>query len=459
MRWALRFLIFGLLFSLAAQNAGAQEVYRIRLDEPIHSVTKDYVIRALDEANAAEADLILLEIDTPGGYVISVEEIQRVILESDVPIIGFVRPMGGRAASGGAMVALACDLIAMAPGTTIGAAHPISMIPIPKAPPKPEVPRGKGDQENPDAEPASDAVQDMAMKKLVNDLAAHMRSIAENRGRNPQVAEAMVREAISLTEREALEAGVIELIAKDWEAVFTYLEENPVKRFTGEEVNLDLGPAPTIRDLEMTRREKFLTGLASPHLTIILLLLGALGLYIEFKSPGLIFPGVLGGIFILLFVMSTPILPVNIVGLLLVLLAIVFFILEIKVVSYGILSVGGLISLVIGGMMMYKEGPIPELRLPLEMILPIAVAFAAVFIFLIFLAVKALQTPVSTGVEGMVGQIGTVRAAIAPSENGKVFVFGELWEAESSTPLDVGTQVRVAEVRGMTLVVEAHRQT
>jgi len=429
-------------------SAAARDVYRIRLDMPIHAVSKDYVLRSIALANEQDASLIVIEIDTPGGFVISVESIQRAILESKAPVVAFVTPAGARATSGGALVAIACDLVAMAPGTSIGSAHPISGLPFSKDEKK------KEEGNDPQSE------TEIAMLKFVNDLAAHVRSIAENRDRDVDACEDMVRKATSYTEKEALELGVIELTAKDLPEVFAYLRDTPLKRFSGEEESVEIGADPTVTAFSMTAREKFLTSLADPTLAYILFLLGVVGLWIEFKSPGLIFPGVIGGICLLLYLMSLPILPVNIVGLLLVLLGIVFFILEVKVVSFGILTAGGVISLVIGGLMMYKDGPIPEFRLSLVAVVPIALVFSAIIVLLLFFAVKALGNPVSTGAEGMIGQKGTVRTAIAPPGRGKVFVFGELWEAESSVPLEAGSDIVVTAVKdGMVLVVEGNSIT
>lgn len=443
-------LRFWLVLS-AALCAGAvwcQDVYRIRLDQPIHPITSEYVVQSIQTANARGARLIILDVDTPGGYVTSVEKIERAILESRAPVVAYVTPSGARAASGGAFVCLACDLIAMAPGTSIGAAHPISgmPIPIPTAPPQAPGQEEKGGQ-------PKQREAEVAMEKVVNDLAAHMRSMATNRHRNPELAEKMVRESISLTEQEALKGGVIELVAKDEADLLAQLAGRPLRRFDGTEVSIRPSPTAPPVDLPMSARQRFLSALADPNLAYVLFLLGVLGLFVEFKNPGLIFPGVLGGIFLLLYLMSIPLLPVNVVGLLLIALAFVFFILEVKVVSYGILAIGGVIALVIGSLMLYSGGPIPELRLKMLVALPVALAFAAIVVFLVTLAAKAYKNPVVTGKEGMVGQEGQVREAIRPPEAGKVFVFGEYWNAVSEEPLEPGEKVKVLGQEGMLLRV------
>lgn len=449
-------LIFWIVWALLpVASAAGGGVSRIVLDRPIHPITQEYTLRALSEANAGGADVILLVIDTPGGYVTSVEAIQRAVLQSKAPVVAFVAPAGARAASGGAMVALACDLIAMAPGTSIGAAHPVSGSPIPLAPP--ETPKKKGEKEGDGEAPPSGTAEQVSMQKLVNDLSAHMRSIAQNRGRDPVTCEAMIRESLSLTEREALERRVIELVAKGEPEVFAHIAANPLRRFDGSELRLSLGASPTVTEIPMTFREGALASLADPNLAFVLFLLGALGLFVEFKAPGLIFPGVLGGILLLLYLMSIPLLPVDVVGLLLVLLGIVFFILEVKVVSFGVLTVGGVVSVIAGGLMMYRHGPVPELRASWTVVVPVGLAFAAILAFLLVLAARAFKNPVATGTEGMVGQVAVARTRIAPGVRGRVFLLGELWDAESSAEIAEGSEVEVRAVRGMILEVEPRK--
>jgi membrane-bound serine protease (ClpP class) len=291
------------------------------------------------------------------------------------------------------------------------------------------------------------------MEKFVNDLAAHVRSLAENRGRNVELAEKMIRESVSLTEQEALKGNVIELVAQNEGQVFDYVRSHPLRRFSGAQVSISIPESPAIRDFTMTKRQRFLSALADPNVAYVLFLLGVLGLFVEFKNPGLIFPGVLGGIFLLLYLASIPLLPVNVVGLLLFVLGLVFFILEVKVVSYGMLAIGGVISLVVGSLLMYSGGPVPELRLSLYVVLPVAFAFAAIVVFLLTLAARAFRNPVVTGREGIVGLKGRVKDPINPPDKGKVFVFGEYWNATSDVPLERGEWVVVLSQEGMTLKV------
>ncbi len=433
--------------SVFGAPARAGGIVSLHLDTAIQPISSEYIVNGIHRANREGATIILLYIDTPGGYVTSVEKIQKAILASKAPIVAYVAPPGARAASGGAYVAITCDVIAMAPGTNIGAAHPVGALPFSL----PEKAPSKG--KNGHIQQKAKEQGSIEMEKIVNDLAAKMRSIAQNRGRNVEAAEKMVRQSTSLSEREALKAGLIDLIASHERDIFKWINSHPIKRFDGSMERLTIASNPTITPINMTVRESFLSGLANPSLAFILLILGALGLFVEFKSPGLIFPGVLGAIFILLYVMSIPILPVNVVGLLLIILGIIFFILEVKVVSYGMLTVGGVISLIFGGMMLYNKAPIPELRLSLAVVLPVVLAFSGIIVFLLILAAKSMRNPVQTGREGIIGQEGVVRDAIEPPNIGKVFVFGEYWNARSDRSLPVGERIKVTEQQGMTLTV------
>lgn len=291
------------------------------------------------------------------------------------------------------------------------------------------------------------------LDKILNDLSAHARTLAEHRGRSPEVYEKMLRESVSLTEKEAMAQGAIELVARGEEEVFAYLESRPLRRFDGTEVNLTLGKTPEVRDLLPTLRQRLFSGLANPNLTLVLLLVGVIGLYAEFKAPGLILPGVAGGICILLFAMSTQLLPINAVGLLLILLGIAFLLLELKVASYGILGAGGVVSLLVGSLLLYRNSPIPELKVSLLVVLPIVLVFAAILLFLVTLAVRAFRNPVVTGEEGMVGMEGVVRERITPPAPGKVFLFGEYWNAVCDRPVEAGSKIRVIGREGMTLRV------
>jgi membrane-bound serine protease (ClpP class) len=436
---AIKHALFFIVILTAISFSSFALVSRIDLNKAIHPLTEEYVCKAIAEANAKNADLILIVMDTPGGYIKNVETIQRAIMDSKAPVAVFVCPAGARAASGGALVAVASDFIAMAPGTTIGSAHPVSGLPIPVSPADPDKKDKKGD--------------DVMMEKVINDLTAHLRSIASIRGRSPEPIENMVRMSISLTEKEALEQKVIEMVAGNETELLSRLAGQKLKRFDGSFAQLpaQLGQVETIK---MTFRQKALSSIADPEIAFLLLMIGALGLFIEFKSPGLIFPGIIGGIAALLYLLSLPILPVNVVGILLIMLGLVFFILEIKVVSYGMLGIGGTISLIIGALMLYRGNPLTGEGLRFSFILPVVLAFAAIFGTLVYLAVKAFKNPVMAGAENMIGRKAVVHEAINPPDTGKVFVFGEYWTAESEIAVENGKTVKVVGYQGMVLRVE-----
>ena len=345
-------------------------------------------------------------------------EIIERILSSEVPVAAYVSPNGARAASAGFFISIACDLFIMAPGTNTGAAHPVGV-------------SITGQQ-----------MDETMADKVTNDAVSYIKSIAEKRERNSVMAEAAVRESSSYTETECLDGKLIDLIAQDIGEIIDSLDGKTIKRFDGEEHLLELRGEQVI-ELPMSARQKFLLTISNPNLAYILLMLGLLGLYFEFSNPGAILPGVLGGISLLLAIFSFQILPINYVGLILILLAIGMFILEIKVQSYGILSVGGIIAMVIGSIMLI-DAPIPELRPSLKFIIPVAVGLSLIFLFLIFIAVRALANRVHTGKEGLIGEIGVAQSDLSPK--GKVFVHGELWNAEADQEISKGEEVQVVEV-------------
>jgi membrane-bound serine protease (ClpP class) len=278
--------------------------------------------------------------------------------------------------------------------------------------------------------------------KVTNDAASSIKTIAEKRGRNVRMAEDAVRKSLSYTEREAMQGKLIDLIAKNEQEIIEYFDGKKIKRFDGREELLQLKDSPII-EIPMSARQKFLLTISNPNLAYLLLMIGLLGLYFEFSNPGAILPGVLGGICLLLAIFSFQILPINYVALLMIILAIALFILEIKVHSHGILSFGGIISMVIGSLMLIKA-PIPELRTSLNFIIPMAIGLSLIFIFLVYITVKTHMRRVVTGKEGLVGEIGVAQSDLEPE--GKVFVHGELWNAEATEKIVKGTKVKILEV-------------
>jgi membrane-bound serine protease (ClpP class) len=415
MKKGLSILLVFIVFPAVSDSS----ILKITVDAPIHPITSEYITDTIDKAERENASLVIITLNTPGGLDSSMREIIERILSSKTPVAAYVSPSGGRAASAGFFISIACDIFIMAPGTSTGAAHPVGV-----------------------------SITGQAMDKTMEDKAtedavAYIKTLAEKRGRNTRLAEDAVRISSSWTEKEALEGNLIDMIAKNEQEIIEFFDGKRLKRFNEEEEILELRNEEII-EIPMSARQKFLITISNPNLAYILLMLGLLGLYFEFSNPGSILPGVLGGIFLLLAIFSFQILPINYVGLLLILLAIGLFILEIKIQSYGILTVGGIAAMVIGSIMLIPA-PIPELRPSLKFIIPMAVGLSLIFIFLIYIAIRAHLNRVYTGKEGLVGEIGVVQSDLKPE--GKVFVHGELWNAESEENIPKGTKVKVLEVK------------
>jgi membrane-bound serine protease (ClpP class) len=330
----------------------------------------------------------------------------------------YVAPAGARAASAGFYIGIASDLFVMAPGTNTGAAHPVGI------------------------SITGQAMDKTMEEKVTHDAASYMKSLAEKRGRNVPAAEDAVRKSLSYTEKEALDQGLIDGVAGTIDEIIAHFDGRTLQRFDGETVVLKL-KGESVIDIPMSARQKFLLTISNPNLAYLLLMIGLLGLYFEFAHPGAILPGVLGGISLLLAVFSFQILPIRYVALLLILLAIGLFVLEVKIQSFGILGVGGVIAMVIGSVMLV-DSPVPELQPSLKIIIPLAVGISLIFFFLLFLVLRAHSRKAYTGKEGLIGEVGTAQTDIGG--DGKVFVHGELWNAEASEPITRGSKVRVTRV-------------
>jgi len=391
---------------------------KITVDAPIHPITSEYVLNSIDKAEQTNASLIIMTLNTPGGLDTSMREIIEKILNSKTPIAAYVSPSGSRSASAGFFIAIACDIFVMAPGTNTGAAHPVGV------------------------SLTGQAMDKTMEEKVTHDAASYIKTIAEKRGRNTKMAEDAVRKSLSYTEKEAFEGQLIDLIANDEQEIIDFFNGKLIKRFNGEEILLEL-KGESIINTPMSARQKFLLTISNPNLAYILLMIGLLGLYFEFSNPGSIFPGVIGGICLLMAIFSFQILPINYVALILILLAIGLFILEIKVQSYGILSIGGIIAMVIGSIMLI-DAPIPELRPSLKFIIPFAIGLSLIFIFLILIAVRAHARKALTGKEGLVGEHGIAQSDLNPE--GKVFIHGEIWNAEATEEIPKGAKIRVIKV-------------
>jgi len=421
-----RLLLLASLLLAAAAPASASTVVEIRLNQVIHSVSADYVIAGLDHAEKINADAVLIWIDTPGGLSDSMREIVDHITASRVPVIVYVAPTGAHAASAGFFILLSADVAVMAPGSTTGAAAPVM-----------------GLQEMPET----------LKKKVTNDAAAYLRSYVSKRGRNVTVAELAVTEAKAFTDQEALKEGLIDAVAESREQVLAQFDGREIKRFDGRLQKLALAGA-RIDPWEMTRRQEFMSRLLDPNIAFLLLVFGIMGLSIEINHPGLIFPGVAGGICIVLALFSLHLLPVNYVAVLLILLAFALFILEAKFVSHGILAAGGVVAMVLGAMLLIESPPIPELGVRWEVALSVAIPLAVITVIILRFAWKSFRWRVASGREGLIGQVGEVRQEIANGHKGMVLVAGELWEAVARRSINVGERVRVVAVQGLLLEVE-----
>jgi len=418
-----------LLWALAPARAAAGTVVEIRLNEIIHSVSADYVRQGIEHAERTNADAVLVWINTPGGLETSMREMVDAITTSRVPVIVYVAPTGSRAASAGFFILLAADVAVMAPGTTTGASSPVM-----------------GPQEMPET----------LKKKAFSDAAAYLRSFVAKRGRHPEVAELAVTEAKSWTEQEALAAGLIDAVCESREKLFEQFHEREIKRFDGRAQKLALAGA-RVEPWEMTQRQRFLTRIIDPNIAFLLFVFGLLGLYIEVNHPGFIVPGVAGGICLVLALYAFHLLPVNYAAVLLILLAVVFFILEAMYTSHGVLAVGGVVSMVLGALMLVESPPIPELRVRGEIALAVAIPFAVITVILLRLVLKSRQWPVASGREGLLGQVGEVRQEIGgDAQKGLVMVAGELWSAVAREKIAVGQRVRVVSMEGLLLTVEPH---
>ncbi len=418
-------LLAGLALVLAlATVAGAQTVTTLELDGVISPITVRLVSAAIERSRADGATALVILLDTPGGLERSMRSIVREMLNAPVPVVVYVSPTGARAASAGAFITIAAHVAAMAPATNIGAAHPVAA--------------GGG------------AVDKESMRKIENDAAAFIRSVARERGRNVDWAEKAVRTSVSATEREALKLGIIDLVADNLPQL--------LERIDGREVRTAAGPVTlrtrgaVVRPVEIGWRDKFLAVITDPNVAYVLLMLGMLGLFFELANPGVILPGIIGGICLILAFFAFQTLPINWAGLLLILFGIVLLIAEIKVVSHGVLTIGGVIAILLGSVMLVNTSELP-IRVSWTVIIPVVAVTAGIFVFAISAGVRAQLSRPTTGAAGLLSEVGEVKTAIDPE--GAVLVRGELWTAVANGPgIGVGERVRVVGVEGLKLRVE-----
>lgn len=411
-------------FIIAVGPFARAQVLKIVVNDTIQPITAEYISRALDQAAREKDQAVLIELNTPGGLLDSTHDIIQKILASHIPVIVYVAPSGRRAASAGFFILESADVAAMAPGTNTGAAHPVTL--------------GGG------------KMDDVMKEKIENDSAAFMRSFVSKRGRNVEVAESAVRQSKSFTDQEALAQKLIDYDASSEQDLFHQMEGKPVKLFDGATVTLDLVGRP-IRFFPMTLKQRILAYLMDPNIAFILLAVGALALYAEFNHPGAVVPGTVGVVFILLAIFALNLLPTRFAAVGLIIAAFVLFTLEAKFATHGVLALGGIVTLTLGGLLLV-DAPIPEMRVHLSTALAVSLPLGLITVFLMSIAFKARANKVVTGVQGMIGEIGTAQTQLTPG--GKVFLHGEIWDAVSSASVPAGQTVVVRALDGFVLKVE-----
>ena len=418
----------GLCVGLAASvGASAGPIYKVVLDDVIHGVTAGHVIDTIHAAAEDDAELVLIQLKTPGGLLSATRDMIEVMLNSERPVVVYVAPAGAHAASAGFLIMIAADVAAMAPGTNTGAATPIS---------------GSGQE-----------LQETLQKKVTSDAAAYTRSLAERRNRNPEIAEKAVTETLSWTASEARELGLIDYIASSESELLEFLDGNTILRPGGAEIVLaTAGKVVVLR--EMTRKQKILAFIANPNIALLLGMIGLAGLYMEFSNPGLLFPGIFGAVALLLAAFAFEILPVNIVGVILLVAGFGLLIVEVVTPSFGIIGTGGVVGLVLGALLLFDEQPLPTpaLRVSWAMVLPVAILLGVVIIALGRKMLEAQRRAPMTGNESLIGQSATARTPI--DRRGKVFIRGEFWDAHADEPVQENERVRVLSVDGLLLHVE-----
>jgi membrane-bound serine protease (ClpP class) len=415
--------------AFADEHASNPVVLELKLDGEVEPILATYIDEGVADAANRHASLVLITMDTPGGLSDSMKDIIQHILSSPVPVAVYVYPTGSRAASAGFYILLAADIAAMAPGTHTGAASPLIAVggyPV--------------------------AIDEMLRRKINNDAQAFLRSFAEKRGRNPKLAETAVTDAKAFTEKEALDGKLIDLVANSEEDLLRQLDGREITRFDGSKIKLALAN-PVRVPFELSARQKFLARIVEPDVFFILLILGVLGLYTEFTHPGVIAPGVVGGICMVLALYAMHILPVNLAGVFLILLALALFILEAKFTSHGVLAAGGIISMLLGAMFLIRS-PLTAGGVSLGVALAVTLPFAVLTVFLMRLVLRSRSWKNQTGREEMIGAQGTVVTELPLGAEGMIRVHGELWRAISNQPVPEGKPVRVVKMDGLKLYVE-----
>ncbi len=413
-------VLIGILSLSGGHSVYAGSIYVMTIEGPINPPVAEFIREGIKKSVDEQARCLIIRLDTPGGLDLSMRAIVKDILNSEIPVIVYVSPAGGRAASAGVMITLAADIAAMTPGTNIGAAHPVTM--------------------------GQEMDKEMA-RKVENDMVAYVKSIASKRGRNVEWAEKAVRKSVSITEKEALNLGVVDLVATDLNELIGKIHGRKIQKNNKEEV-LSTNGIPIVY-LKENMRHRILKTLSDPNIAYILMMIGMTGLFFELAHPGAIFPGVIGGICLILAFFAFHTLPINYAGILLIILAIILFILEVKVTSFGLLGIAGIICFILGSLMLFK---VPSyMGISWKTIIPTVAAVSTFFLFIATLAFKAYLSKPRTGMKGLIGTEGVVKKKIVGE--GKVFVHGEYWDAESEEVIEVGDKIEVTDARHLKLKV------
>ncbi|RKY87072.1 nodulation protein NfeD [candidate division KSB1 bacterium] len=417
------FIFIPLFIFISFSDQSERLVYVIEIEGTINPVSTDFIINSIETAEKKNAECLIIEMDTPGGLMKSMKSIVKEIFSSGVPVVVYISPSGSTSGSAGVFITLSAHIAAMAPGTNIGAAHPVTM-------------------------GLMDTTSTMN-EKIVNDAVSYIRSIAKQRNKNEIWAEKAVRESNSITEREAKKLNVIDYIAPSLDSLLVLIDGRKISLNTGTKI-LNTKNVKIIKK-RYNWRYKLLDTISDPNIAYILLLIGIYGLVFELMNPGSILPGVVGGISIILAFFALQTLPINYAGLLLIIISIILFIVEIKVTSYGLLTIAGIISLTLGSIMLI-ESPLPYLKISWSVIVPAVIFTTLFFLFAVGLGLKAQMKKASTGKEGIVGMIGTARTDLDPE--GQIFVAGELWKAYSDEKIKKGEKVKVIEMKELLLKVK-----
>ncbi len=399
----------------------ASQVEVITIDGPITPVILKYIRDSINHAENNNAECLIIKMDTPGGLMESTFSIDKKILNAEIPVVVYIAPSGGRAASAGVYITYSSHIAAMAPSTNIGSAHPVTM-------------QGRGDSSQ------------VMMEKITNDAVAHIKGLAEKQGRNIEWAIEAVEKSVSITASEALEKGVVEIIADDLDDLINQLEGRRIT-VNKREVVLSVKNSK-IENIPMSWQYKILDKIANPNIAYLLMLAGIMGIFFELQNPGALFPGILGGISLILAFFAMQVLPINAAGILLIILAIVFFILEINIPSFGLLTIGGVVSMILGSLMLFKS---PDINVSLWIIIPSVLFMALFFLFAVSMGLYAQKRKAVTGQQGIIGEKGVVVKMLNPV--GQVEVHGEIWKAESKENLKRGVKVEVTGVDGLKIEV------